>query len=256
MIRGQPQQCNTRRNRCSRRSKGFTLVEVLVSLMIFGIVSAMAFTGLTSIMKTRKATEDKMYQLQTIQRTFLYFSRDFEQAVNRTVRDEIGKSIPAFKSEKVSDFAVTVTRAGWRNPAKQKRSTLQRVAYRISEESLLRAYWPALDISEDTKQFEAVLLKGVSNFKLSFLDNKLERHDEWPPKIQQQGGQQGSFQQQTGQGQQGGQTGQRQGQNPQGSQSGQQQTPRIGPLPKAVEVSFEVEGLGEIKRLFALVGGK
>ncbi len=72
-------------------------------------------------------------------------------------------------------------RAGWRNPAQQKRSSLQRVAYHLEEKTLMRSYWRVLDQAQDSRPIRMDLLNEVDEIKLRYLDERLRWHEQWPP---------------------------------------------------------------------------
>jgi general secretion pathway protein J len=65
---------------------------------------------------------------------------------------------------------LALTRAGWHNSVDLPRSTLQRVAYYLEEDRLIRASWSVLDRSGSSEPREVTLLEGVESFDLLFLD--------------------------------------------------------------------------------------
>ena len=71
------------------RNNGFTLVELLVAILIFGILSMLAYGGLDSVIKSRDRTEAELFRLRQIQITFSQLQRDVEQLTARDgSRDE------------------------------------------------------------------------------------------------------------------------------------------------------------------------
>lgn len=198
---------------------GFTLLEVLVTLAIFGLLSVLAYGSLNAVLKGQQTTEEHAVRLAQLQKTFLWLGRDIEQAVNRPVRDEYGDMQRALSGEQVGLYQLELTRAGWRNPAGRTRSNLQRVAYSVKDEKLVRAYWNVLDRAQDSEALETELLDGVSRMELRFLTiqgNKQEWTDTWPP-----------------------------------NQLGIQAT---SDPPRAIEVILETEDEGRITRLFRVPG--
>ena len=104
---------------------GFTLLELLVALAIFGLLAAMSYSGLHAVLQQQLYTEQAAERLGALQKLYLIMQRDIEQIVARTVRDEFGDAqLPV-----VGGDALQFTRGGWRNPAGRQRSTLQRVGY-------------------------------------------------------------------------------------------------------------------------------
>ena len=128
------------------RRRGFTLIEVLVALAVFGVLSVLAYMSLAQTLSNSDMLTARMDRLQSIQRTMSYLSNELLQAVPRPVRVELSEApVPALQSSLVSDFALQLTHGGWPNAAGTPRSTMQRTAYRIEDGELIRYHWNVLD---------------------------------------------------------------------------------------------------------------
>ena len=80
----------------SRLSKGFTLIEVLVAMAIFGVLTILAYMSLAQTLESADMLTERMDRLQSIQRTIRYLSNDLAAASPRPVRSELGDSyLPA-----------------------------------------------------------------------------------------------------------------------------------------------------------------
>ena len=160
---------------------GFTLLELLVAVAVFAILSAMAYGGLRNVIDNSQQTEKSMKRLQQVQLAMLNISRDFTQLSLRSIRDEYGNSKNYILSGEGDDIFIEFTRGGRRNPADLLRSHLQRVAYKLEENTLSRLHWPHLDRTQEMEAYESVLLEDVENASIRFLDSNNEWHNEWPP---------------------------------------------------------------------------
>lgn len=170
------------RTRCT----GFTLIEVLVALAVFGIMSMLAYAALGSTLSNADYLGERMDRLQSVQRTLRYLSTDLMQAAPRPVRSDLGDTFdPALESSLGSDFPIQLTRGGWTNPAGLPRGTLQRVAYRIEEDELVRYHWNVLDRTFANEPIATVLLDGVEALEFFFYQANGEVSQIWPPQIQQ-----------------------------------------------------------------------
>lgn len=158
--------------------KGFTLLELLVALAIFAIIAVMAYSGLNTILTAHLQTDQHAAQLARLQMAFTWLGRDIEQYVGRTIRDQYGDRQPALQGNL---FQIEFTRAGWRNPAQQQRSSLQRVAYFVENKILWRSYWRMLDRAQDARPLKIDLLDSVDDIQLRYLDKSLRWYEEWPP---------------------------------------------------------------------------
>jgi len=143
-----------------RPARGFTLLELLVSLSIFAAIGVMAYSGLANVMRQQAQTEAYSDRMQDLQLTYHILQRDFEQFITRDIRNEFGDTSPALVSG--GNYAgVEFTRAGYPNPARFLRSNLQRVAYLMDDGRLLRRSWRVLDRSQDSLPDEQVLVGQV-----------------------------------------------------------------------------------------------
>jgi general secretion pathway protein J len=157
---------------------GFTLLELLVALAIFGLLAAMSYGGLQAVLDQQSTTELAADRLGALQKMYLIMQRDIEQIVPRTVRDEFGDA----QQPLVGGDVLQLTRGGWRNPAGRQRSTLQRVgyAYAYDDEQLVRYTWSVLDRAQDSEPLEQPLLGDVESMQLRYLDANKKWQDQWP----------------------------------------------------------------------------
>ncbi len=162
------------------RSRGFTLMELLVALAVFAIMATAAYSGLSNVLLTRAAVEQQNRRLATVQLAAFRLEQDIQQAAPRGVRDEYGDPQPALRGGGLLDDALILTRAGWDNPLRQPRATLQRVAYRLREGRLWRLHWDVLDRGGPLAPRETLLLDQVREFRVRFLDQAGEWRSEWP----------------------------------------------------------------------------
>ena len=159
------------------RQQGFTLLELLVALAIFALVSVMAYGGLATVLDQQFATEEIAAELARLQKTYLVVQRDFEQIMPRPVRDEFGEAMAPL----LGGTQLQITRGGWSNPAGQPRSSLRRIGYQLEEQELVRYAWAVLDRAQNSEPVEQSLLDNVTEMQLRYLGADAEWQDSWPP---------------------------------------------------------------------------
>ena len=98
-----------------QRSAAFTLIEVLVALAIFAILTVMAYQVLGASLSNADLLGQRMDRLRAVQQSMNMLGRDLTQAVPRPVRDPFDNSIrPALSVQPGTEFALEVTRNGRR----------------------------------------------------------------------------------------------------------------------------------------------
>lgn len=165
---------------------GFTLIEVLVALAVFGVLSVLAYMSLAQTLSNSEMLSARMDRLQSIQRTMTYLSTELLQTAPRPVRVELGEApIPALQSSFAADFALQLTHGGWPNAAGTPRSTMQRTAYRLEDGELVRYHWNVLDRTVNNVPIGTVMLDEVDSLTFRFLQVNGEWVDQWPPLVAQ-----------------------------------------------------------------------
>lgn len=166
--------------RTRQRVAGFTLLEIIVAVAIFGIVSAVAYSGLNAVLNTQSETRQHAERLNALQRALTLIETDFEQAAPRSVRDRYGDRQPALQG---NVDGVNLTRAGHLNPMGQPRSAFQRIGYRLNEDGqLVRRTWTGLDQPIDPSPHDAVLLDHVDAFSVTYTTGPdSDWVEQWPP---------------------------------------------------------------------------
>lgn len=158
---------------------GFTLLELIVVIAIFGVMSLMAYGGLNSVLKSRQRIEQSMERTAQLQRTYQRLRNDLQQVRDRPVRDNFGDIQPPLRGDR--DTRVEFTRAGWRNPLLQPRAGLERVSYRLVDKQLRRESWRVLDQAQDSQLVSLPLLDQVDEMHLRYLGANREWSEIWPP---------------------------------------------------------------------------
>lgn len=163
------------------RTRGFTLVEVLVSVVIFSIVAMMAYGSYNLALRQSDIIKTQMARLREVQTTVRLLTQDFEQLSPRPVRDVLGQSlVPALNADAKSQILVALTRSGWTNPSGLSRSTLQRVQYVLDNGTLRREHWQVLDATLSNQPVRREILTKVRSIKFRYLDRNSNWTEQWP----------------------------------------------------------------------------
>ncbi|SDR87780.1 general secretion pathway protein J [Halopseudomonas litoralis] len=201
------------------RQLGFTLLEMLIAMAVFAVMSVVAYQGLRAVLNADFITREQGQQLADLQVTLSVLERDLAQVVDVTVRDEFGDPLPPLRLRPgAEEHLLELVRAGAGGDQRLRRS-----AWQITDRGLERRLWPGVDIvdaeSMRVRSFaeladEHRLLGANSGFVFIVrTPSGLERVDAWPLA---------------------------------------DADPEAGGLPVAVEVVLDLPGLGEIRRMMAV----
>ncbi|MEZ5435747.1 MAG: type II secretion system minor pseudopilin GspJ [Pseudomonadales bacterium] len=178
-------------------NKGFTLIEVMVAIAVFAVMTAGVYRVLSTMVDSQDRITAHVDALRELQRSLRFIAMDMNQLVMRDVRMPDDKRSPALESDS-GDYLLQFTRQGLRNPLLSTRSDLERVAYSLGSapydasnrqqkkrgkgKSLLRHTWGAVDRRSSAKENIQVLFDDVDDASLEFMNPKGDWKKEWPEK--------------------------------------------------------------------------
>jgi len=160
------------------RPQGFTLLEVLIAIAIFSVVSLAGFTIFDTVLRGDASSKIRTERQNDLQRAFLLMERDFTQITKRTMR--INGEAPkenflqtADDNFLSNDQAIALVRSGWTNPGLLlPRSEMQSVAYRLNDNTLERMHFNFVDAVVGQEPKVRALLNDVENLDFEFYDGK------------------------------------------------------------------------------------
>jgi len=165
------------------RQAGFTLVELLVSLVILALLSVAGYRGLDAVLQARERVAAETRKWQHLALFFARMEQDIAQAAHRRARDAGGQSQPEWIGHAVvvgeDDAELTFTRAGIADQGFAMQVP-QRIAYRLEQGNIVLLRWQAPDQAERARPGRYTLLQGVREFKLRYLDTPGNWQIQWP----------------------------------------------------------------------------
>ncbi len=160
--------------------RGFTLLELIVATAIFAIMASMVYGTLAGVRTQLQASEETETSMRELHYAMRRIAADVAQLQPRPVRDELGDWAGAVDTGS-AEGAVELSVGGWRNPAGSPRGSIQRVAYVVDDDVLVRLHWPVLDRTLSSEPLRVDMLSGVIAIGLRFLDQGNEWTEQWPP---------------------------------------------------------------------------
>ena len=169
-------------NNNKARQLGFTLLEVLVAISIFSVVSLAGFTIFDTVLRGEESSKIRSERQNELQRAFLLMERDFLQIAKRSMR--VSGEAPSKNFIQTSDDsflaneqAIAFVRNGWTNPGLLlPRSDMQNVAYRLVDDTLERLHLNFVDAVVGQEPRVRPLITQVTSLAFEFYDgNKWQK---------------------------------------------------------------------------------
>ena len=181
------------------RSRGFTLLELLVAIAVLAVVGALGYRGLNSVLDAEARLQAESRRWSDIALLFSQLSEDLTMAVGRTARDAADLTGPALlltagaatvvdagsamagasANAPGTDAQMVVTRLGIGEGAAAQ-SAPRRVGYRLRDGTLEYLVWPDLDAAPGTTPAAYELLDGVADLRWQALDVDGRWDSVWP----------------------------------------------------------------------------
>ena len=164
-----------------RAMNGFTLVELLVSLFIFGMLSAAGVALLSFSVRAQEAADARLGDLADFRRAGALLAGDLAQAAPRLARDRAGLARPAFQGNggEQGGVALAFVRRGWENLDDAPRASLQRVEYSLADGRLERRVYPRLDGAAPLPA--TTVVDKVRRIRLRYRDDEGAWRERWDP---------------------------------------------------------------------------
>lgn len=167
------------------RNKGFTLLELLISLALFSVIYVVAHGTLSTILSGSQALDDEQRRWRKMDILFTLMQEDLQFANNRKIRGVDGFVLPALIGQAtdiraVSNPTLEFSRSGLHVLAGKTETGSRRVAYRLKENILYREIWQTMDRKYDAKPTTVQVLSDVDQFEARFLAKDGQWLNSWP----------------------------------------------------------------------------
>jgi general secretion pathway protein J len=170
--------------RYSSKVSGFTLIEVIIAIALFSMISLSSFTIFNTVIKSDEVSKTRTERINELQRGFLLIERDLLQIAKRSIRLNGESPLNGYlhtdsNSFSTSENNLAFVRHGWTNPGLLlPRSSMQSVAYQLNEETFERLHFNFVDavLGQEPKVRE--LISNVETLNFEFYYDK-----KWHKKI-------------------------------------------------------------------------
>lgn len=159
-----------------KKSYGFTLVELLVAIAIFAVLSALGWKVFDYVVKVKERNAEHEAKLSQLQEAYQQILRDTVQAVPLTANIN-GEIQPALV---LQNGRFNFSKTGVTDPLNQGLAPDERIEYqyRADEKKLYRLKFRNLNQTGNDQPDSSVLLDNVEQFKIVVLNPS--ESDSWP----------------------------------------------------------------------------
>lgn len=147
---------------------GFTLVEVLIALFIFSIISVGATTALMSSLRGQAQMSDRLDDISELETMRGLIKSDMASLELYQRRDAYGGFEP-YVIQADGQVLFDFTRSGRSNPLGDPRGDLQHITYLFEDGNLIRRSFSHINPAPQSSYIDRVLLTGLSKVDLGFL---------------------------------------------------------------------------------------
>ncbi len=156
--------------------KGFTLIEVLISLVILSIIAIVSTNFLQSSIDLRNQSKSKVDDIKVFNLGVSTIRRDLMSTVNLPMRDNFGNQLPNFIG---SNKDKKITFLGFINRIDSSRSSISRIEYLFDDTKFIRRVYFTADPYDYDDHIDSVIFDNIDDVEISFLsDNRW--FTEWP----------------------------------------------------------------------------
>ena len=159
------------------RSKGFTLLEIVVAVAIFAVISSILFPALFQFLEMRERVDEKHQKITGLHKTFLFLANDLRYAVNRLSKDEygdLGKTTLLLDDGSLIEFTTA-----YPDLSLDGLNVPRRVLWKLEDGVLQRVQYPVMDPDADTRKMLQSLLTNVESieFNVSHVEDGRDNTD-------------------------------------------------------------------------------
>ena len=163
---------------------GFTLIELLVAIVIFAVLSGIAYRSLSVVLDSRRHIDRENGKWREVALFLARLEQDVATAVPRPVRDAGDAVVPAVTGTPVparmQEGLLVLTRTAFAADPGTVESP-RRLGYRQRGDTVELIAWTVLDQGPRTEPTVVAALRDVKRMEVRFLDRRGQWHAQWPP---------------------------------------------------------------------------
>jgi len=158
-------------------NKGFTLIEILISLVILSMIAIVSSNILKSSLDTEQETSLRLNSIKELNLASTIIRRDLRQVVNVNSKDFYGNNLYGTFISKVNsqDLIFNSNIKSLFNEV----SPIKRIQYKIADNNFIRKQYFSSNPYDQDDFIKIELIKNIDNLRFSFFHEN-SWHESWP----------------------------------------------------------------------------
>ena len=158
-------------------NRGFTLIEILVSLVILSMIAVISSNILQSSLELERTSTSRLADVRNLNFSSVIIRRDIRQIVNTNLRDGFGNSIDGtFSGNNLTKKFFFNTKV---NSISNEVSPIKRVEYELIDDKFVRKQYFSSNPYNLDEFISSNVIDGITDLEILFLHKK-KWYSFWP----------------------------------------------------------------------------
>ena len=158
-------------------TKGFTLIEVLVSLVILSMITIISSNILQSSLETERLSSERLQSARALNFSSITLRRDIRQIINVPLRDYYGNPIKGTFSGSNIDKRISFNSKI--KSISNEISPIKRIEYVLDDDKLIRKQFFSSNPYDSNENIDTNFIEDVSELDIRFMYER-NWYDRWP----------------------------------------------------------------------------
>jgi len=158
-------------------NKGFTIIEILISLVILSIIAIVSSNILKSSLDTEQETSLRLNSIKELNLASTIIRRDLRQVVNVNSKDFYGNNLYGTFISKVNSQDL-IFNSNIKSVFNEV-SPIKRIQYKIDDNNFIRKQYFSSNPYDQNDFIKIELIKNIDNLRFSFFHEN-SWHESWP----------------------------------------------------------------------------
>lgn len=158
-------------------TKGFTLIEVLVSLVILSMITIISSNILQSSLETERLSSQRLQSTRALNFSSITLRRDIRQIINVPLRDYYGNPIKGTFSGSNIDKRISFNSKI--KSISDEISPIKRIEYVLDDDKLIRKQFFSSNPYDSNENIDTNFIEDISELDIRFMYER-NWYDKWP----------------------------------------------------------------------------